>query len=77
MAALISESSSVSSAAPYNVCTSPVGRINAKAGWVATSKRVNTLASASLICGNDKEYLSMNDSNWSSVPLQATPTNSA
>jgi hypothetical protein len=38
---------------------------------------VNTAASSSLICGKLSEYLSMNDWNWSSVPLQATPTNSA
>jgi hypothetical protein len=38
---------------------------------------VNTSALSSLICGKVNEYLSMNDWNSSSVPLQATPTNSA
>lgn len=74
---MISESRSAPSAAPNNVWTSPSGRMIAKAGWVGTSNWANTSPESSLICGNDRSYLSMNPWNWSSVPLQATPTNSA
>ena len=74
---MISESRRASSAAPNRVCTSPSGRMIAIAGCVATSKRLNTSAFSSLICGNDNEYRSTNSANSSSDPLQATPTNSA
>lgn len=68
--------SSSPSTAPRNRRASPLALMMTNAGCTGTPKRANTLPGSSLICGNDREYLSMNPWNDCSSPVHATPTKS-